>query len=123
MSSRPVIPPHSVATNVSMGSSLTSDVTIITNLTGVGYDLNWTGAPVGTFSVEISNTYSLNYDGSVRNAGNWTPVTLSSPITAAGSADNAFINMAGLECYAIRLRYTRTSGTGTLNAVIVSKVQ
>lgn len=123
MSSRPLLVPHSVVTNGDMSASITSQVTVIQRISGNSYDVSWTGAPVGTFSVQISNTYSENVDGSVRNAGNWATVTLSSPITAAGSPDNAMINLAGLECYAVRLVYTRTSGTGTLNAVICGKVQ
>jgi hypothetical protein len=106
-----------------MGTSLTSEVTIINFMTGIGYDIVWTGTPTGTFSVEVSNTYSLDAAGKVANAGNWTAVDLSGPIVAAGTPDNAFINMAGLEAYAIRLVYTRTSGTGTLNATVCGKVQ
>jgi len=123
MSTRPNLKPFSVFTNQSMSTTVHSPATIINFVTGVGYDLSWTGTPTGVFSVEISNTYSLNADGSVGNAGNWAPVTLSTPITASGSADNAFINLAGLEAYAVRLTYTRTSGSGTLNATICGKVQ
>lgn len=106
-----------------MSEDVISAPTILAQKTGAGYDFIWTGTPTGTFSVEISNTYAINANGSVYNAGDWTPVALSSPITAAGSGDNAFINLAGVEAYAIRLVYTSTSGTGTLNAVICSKVQ
>lgn len=123
MSDRPFMKPHSVLTAASMATSLTSEVTILNQKSGAGYDLKWTGAPVGTFSVEISNTVTLDAEGNVNSPGAWTPVTLSSPITASGSPDNAFINLAGLECYACRLVYTRTSGTGTLDAVICGKVQ
>lgn len=123
MSTRSHIKPFPVVTAASMGASVTSTPTIIENITGVGYDVRWTGTPVGTFSVQISNTYSVDAMGNTKNAGTWTPVTLSSPITAAGSADNAFINLAGVESYAVRLVYTRTSGTGILDAVISGKVQ
>lgn len=120
---RPYIKPQPVVINGSMGASVTSDVTILAQKTGASYDVSWTGTPTGTFSVQMSNTYSLDAKGAVSNAGNWTTVTLSTPITAAGSADNALINLAGLEVYAIRLVYTRSSGTGTLNATIACKVQ
>lgn len=123
MSDRPYLKPAPVVVNGDMSSSITSAPTILSQKTGAGYDFSWTGSPTGMFSVEISNTYSLNSDGSVHNAGSWTPVTLSASITAVGSPDNAFINLAGLEAYAIRLVYSATSGSGTLNAVICSKVQ
>ena len=123
MSTRPILKPFSVFTNSSMATSLTSPATIISNISGVGYDLAWTGTPTGTFSVQVSNTITLDSEGNVATAGNWTTLTLSSPITASGSADNAFINLAGLEAYAVRLVYTRTSGSGTLNATIAGKAQ
>ena len=123
MSDRPYIKPNPVIVNGDMSGSIISAPTILAQKSGAGYDIVWTGAPVGVFSVEISNTYSINAEGAVQNAGSWTPVTLSSSITAAGTPDNAFINLAGLECYAVRLHYTFASGTGTLNATICSKVQ
>lgn len=123
MSSRPFLKPFSVVTNGNMATSITSEPTIINFISGASYDVSWTGTPTGTFSVQVSNTYSENVDGSVRNAGNWATVTLSNSVTASGSADNAVINLAGLETYAVRLVYTSTSGSGTLNAVICGKVQ
>lgn len=123
MSGRPFVPQTKVITNESMGASVTSEPTILNQMSGAGYDVSWTGTPTGTFSVEISNTIKLGNDRSIVEPGNWTAVTLSAPITASGSADNAFINLAGLQAYAVRLKYTRTSGTGTLNAVICAKVQ
>ncbi len=123
MSTRPILKPFPVFTNASMADDLTSPATIISNLSGVGYDIIWTGDAVGTFSVEVSNTYSIDAMGNVQNAGNWTAVTLSGSVAPAGSADNGFINLAGLEAYAVRLVYTSTSGTGTLNATIAGKVQ
>jgi hypothetical protein len=123
MSTRPFQEPHSVVTNSDMSASIISDVTILKQKTGAGYDIAWTGAPVGSFSVQISNTYSLDAGGNVSNAGSWTPVLLVGSVLPSGSPDNGYINLAGLEAYAVRLVYTRTSGTGTLNAVICSKVQ
>lgn len=123
MSSRPFLKPFPVIVDGDMSGDITSDVTIINYMSGVSYDISWTGTPTGTFSVEVSNSYSTNPDGSVANAGTWSAVTLSGSVTASGSADNGMINLAGLEVYAIRLVYTATSGTGTLNAVICGKVQ
>lgn len=122
MADRPYIKPSPVLSAASMATDLTSDITILAQKTGASYDLVWTGAPVGTFSVEISNSVTQGSDGAI-TGGNWTPVTLSTAITAAGTADNAFINLAGLEAYAVRLVYTRTSGSGSVTALICSKVQ
>lgn len=105
-----------------MATSLTSPVTIITNITDIGYDISWTGTAVGAFSVEVSNTYSIDASGAVQNAGFWTPLTLTGTVNPAGTDDNGFIDIQGVSAFAIRLVYTRTSGTGTLNSVVVGKV-
>lgn len=73
-------------------------------------------------SVEISNTYSLNMDGTVRDAGNWTTLTLSSTPSVSGNTGHGFIDVDATGAYAMRLIYTRTSGTGTMNATINAKV-
>lgn len=122
MSHRPFLKPYSVVTNGNMASSITSAVTVINQISDVGYDISWTGTPTGSFSVQVSNTYSLNSDGTVNNPGNWTTLTLTGTVAAAGSADNGYIDVEGISAYAIRLVYTSTSGTGTLNAVICAKV-
>lgn len=123
MASRPILPPHPVMVNQSMASNIISDVTIVQNLSMIGYDISWAGtAPVGSMSVQVSNTYSQNGDGTVRNAGNWTTLTLSSPTPVSGATGNGFIDVDATGCYAMRLVYTRVSGTGTMNAVINAKV-
>lgn len=120
--SRPYIDPDPIFVNASMASTLHSSPINIRQLSFVGFDINWTGAPVGTFSVEVSNTYQQNPNGSVRVAGNWTALTLSAPIAATGAADNAFIDIDAISASWIRLSYNSTSGTGNLNATLSSKV-
>lgn len=122
MSSRPTFRPYSVITNASMTSQVISQVTIIDNLSQIGYDISWTGTPNGTFTVQVSNTYKQNPDGSVKVAGNWTTVTLSSATNAVGSPGNGYIDIDAMSANAIRLVYTPASSTGTLNAVISAKV-
>lgn len=123
MASRPILSPFPVIVNGNMASSIISDVTVIQNTSMVSYDISWTGtAPVGTMSVQVSNTYSQNADGSVRNAGNWTTLTLSAPTPVSGATGNGFIDVDATGSYAIRLVYTRASGTGTMNATISGKV-
>ncbi len=130
MSSRPIFKPASVITNGNMASaSLTSAITILTNLSMISYGLSWSGtAPVGTAEVQVSNDYSQNGDGSTKNAGTWTTLTLSvagSPSTTVaitGNTGTAFIDIDQIAAYAIRLVFTKTSGTGTLQAVVNGKV-
>lgn len=124
MASRPLMAPYQVITSGNMASaSITSTVTIISNTTLVSYSLSWTGStPVGVISVEVSNDYSENVDGSVRNSGNWTPMTLQGSTAVSGNTGTAMVNLAEMAAYACRLKYTRTSGTGTLQGYIVGKV-
>ena len=106
-----------------MSANIISAVTVIQNVYSLSYDISWTGtAPVGTMSVQVSNTYSQNQDGSVRNPGNWTTLVLTSPTPVSGSPGNGFIDIDELGAYAVRLVYNRTSGTGTMQATIAGKV-
>ena len=129
MSDRPLIAPNlnkPIINAASMATNIVGPATVIQRLPGISYDLKWTGSPVGTFSVEVSNTYSQNADGSVANAGNWTVLPTSSfsgtyPVPA-GSAANGFLDVMGTEAYAVRLVYNSTSGTGSLTVVACAKV-
>lgn len=123
MSSRPLFKPHSVITDGDMSGDLTSEVTIIQMLSMASYSVKWVGtAPVGVITVEVSNDYSQNSDGSVRNAGTWNTLVLTQTCAVIGNADNGYIDIESHAGYAIRLKYTRTSGTGTMNVVISGKV-
>lgn len=111
---------------VSMATSITSPVTNINGLCSIGYDLTWTGAPVGTFSVEVSNSYSQDNEGNVINAGSWTILPTSSfqgtyPVPA-GTASNGFLDIEAIGSAWIRLLYNRTSGTGNLTVIVAAKV-
>ncbi len=121
MSSRPLLNPFPVITNGSMAGNITSAVTVIQNLSQISYDISWSGStPIGVCTVEVSNTYSQNADGSVRNAGSWTALPLSG--TVSGNTGTGFIDIGEIASHAIRLVYTRTSGTGTMNATVKGKV-
>jgi hypothetical protein len=122
MSSRPLQTPFPVIINASMTTNVISLPTNIQNISMIGYDLSWTGAPVGTFSVQVSNTYQQSGQGVVINAGHWTTLTLSAAVTASGTPGNAFIDVDALSGVWIRLVYTATSGTGVLNATVAGKV-
>lgn len=124
MSSRPQLEPHLVITNGNLASaSLTSIPTIIQKLSMVSYEAVWSGSsPSGTVSVQVSNTYSLNTDGSVKNAGDWNDLPLSISPTVSGNTGNGFIDIDAQAGYAVRFVYTRISGTGTLNVTVSGKV-
>jgi len=119
-----VIKPYQVVTNGDMSqSSITSSITNIQGLDNTGYQLNFTGTPTGTFSVQVSMDYQpgTSPNSQPANAGNWISLPLSPAITASGAGDVAYIDLNQLSTPYIRLVYTRTSGTGTLQAFVVSK--
>lgn len=115
-----LLPVH-VINAVSMGSNITSSAIEVKNQDNVGLQLVWTGAPVGVFSVQISLNHKEDLEGNIVVAGTWATLPLSPSIAAAGSADNAYIDINQTSAQYIRLVYTRTSGTGTLDAYIDAK--
>lgn len=123
MASRPILAPFSVITNGDMSTTLTSKVTVIQNVSMVSYTVAWTGSsPVGVVTVQASNDYTQNADGTVRNAGTWVTLPLSSTASVSGNTDSGVIDIDATAIYALRLIYTPVSGTGTLNATINGKV-
>ncbi len=122
MAARPYLPPFPVVTNGDMSANINSLITNIQQIPYVSYSVSWTGAPVGSFSVQVSNDYELNSAGQVLNAGTWDTLPLTNPVTASGSAGNGFIDIRGTSAAWIQLVYTATSGSGTLNATIAGKV-
>ncbi len=75
-------------------------------------------------SVQVSNTFKLDSAGAIKVAGSWTTLELSSGTDpdVSGNTGNGFIDVGGTGAYAIRLVYTRGSGTGTMQAYLNAKV-
>ncbi len=130
MSTRTFLKPYSVITNGDMSAtSITSAVTIMQSISGVSYQLSWSGStPIGSVALQFSNDYSLNPDGTVNNSGTWTTATINVagfPVSSApvsGNTGSGVIDVDRTNTYASRLVYTKASGTGTLQAVIMGKV-
>jgi hypothetical protein len=123
MSSRPILQPAHVISDGDMSGSITSDITIITNLTVMSYSYIWSGAsPLGEIVIEVSDDYSQNVAGGVNNAGTWTALTLSDTTLVSGNTGSGYVDLSQVGAYAIRTRYVRTSGTGTLQAYFKGKV-
>ncbi len=129
MASRPQIRKFPLIVNGNMASSITSPATIISDLSMIGYSFSWTGSsPVGTASVQCSNDYAINANGSVANAGTWTTMTLDyngslvTSIPISGSTGTAFIDIDAMSAYALQVVYTASSGTGTLQVIVNAKV-
>lgn len=122
-------PQASPANSGDMSSSITSAPTVLQSISQVCYSVSWTGTtPVGTISVQASNDYSINPNGTVDNPGTWATMTLQyngsavTSIPVTGNTGNGLIDITDTATYAIRLVYTASSGTGTLTAIVSGKV-
>lgn len=130
MANRPMFKPALVVSAGDMSANITSLPTIIQQLSMVSYAVSWAGVlPIGSVSVEASNDYSLNPDGTVANAGTWNQIPFllngSSVVTAipvSGNSGNGFIDIDQHGAYALRLTYAAGSGTGSLQVWINGKV-
>jgi hypothetical protein len=112
-----------------MSADIYSAPTILQSVSGVSYSLSWTGStPVGTAALQVSNDYSLNPDGTVKNSGTWNTRytlvagSLAANVAISGNTGNAYLELEKTNAYAVRLFYDAGSGTGTLNAIINGKV-
>lgn len=124
MSRKLALPPLHQIVAQSMGASITGTPIIIQYEDSVAVQLNFTGSPVGTFQVQGSLDYvppQTNYTDQPTATGNWVNLTLSPVPTAAGAPDNILIDLFALSFPFIRIVYTRTSGTGTLDAYVSCK--
>jgi hypothetical protein len=95
-------------------ASVTSSVVLLENIAGYTVQCILTGSPVGVLKLQLSCDFGTDLAGT--GVANWTDLTgYTANITAAsGVAFNAdFSNYRW-----VRLVYTRTSGTGSLNARI-----
>lgn len=126
-----VIPnPRSSPTSGSMAANITSQPLIMRSLSGMSFSYSWAGtSPIGTVSVEASNDYQENPDGTVKNAGTWNtlPLVNSSGVLVtsmpvSGNTGNTFIDIRETSAWALRTVYTRTSGTGILTSLATGKV-
>ncbi len=129
MSNRPFKGPARVITNGDMSGSLTSLPTLLPQLTRGSYEISWSGGgtPIGTVSLQGSDSYSLDSSGQVSNAGIWTTLevsvsgTIVTTIPVSGNSGSIVIDwQTGLN--AIRVIYTAGSGTATMTALINAKV-
>ncbi len=130
MSDRPYLAPAPVISAGNMSGNLTSLPTILKQKSMANYSASWAGTtPVGTLAVQASNDFAIDPAGNVLVAGTWNTLTLNyqgtpvQSIPVTGNTGSAMIDIDAISSYAIRLIYTFASGTGTINALIVCKVQ
>lgn len=107
--------PIPIITNGDMSqASLTSIVVPIQFEDNVGMQFVWTGSPVGTFTVQVS-----------LDQINWStipPTSFSGTYPIPGTTSSpGYLDMALLSAAFVRVIYTKSSGSGTLNVLCVAK--
>ena len=114
-----------------MSANITSSITNIQFLDNIGIQLNFSGSPVGDFQIEVSADYAQDLNGAVSNPGNWTPVLLGYMLSGSYTMDDVIPSSVGSPVYIdlnqlsapwIRIVYTATSGSGSLDAIITAKM-
>lgn len=115
-----VLASYKAIVNGNMAGNLTSAITNISFLDNIVIQLNATGSPSGTYTIETSADYAQDSQGNVINAGNWNQLTLNptADITGAGITTIELNQIPGPY---IRVKYTAASGSGTLNMYIAAK--
>jgi len=122
MSSRPELKPFKVITNAPATADVISIPTVINTFSLVGYTVSWSSGVVGSFNVEVCNDAQFEVNGNyIAGTGTWVAITLSTPVTATGTAGTAFIDIDAISAANMRLHFVFTSGSGTINATVAGK--
>jgi len=117
-----VLIPFKLVSGQSMASTVTSAAVNVQYLDNIAFQAIFTGTPTGTFSVQVSLDHQENFVGTgVVTPGTWTNLTLSPVPAATGAAGSVVIDLNQISAPWVRLVYTPTSGTGTLNAYVSGK--
>lgn len=97
---------------VSLAATATSAEVNVINLDKASIYIDWAGtAPVGTLVVEAKNAEN----------GTWFELDFGTPIAISGASGDHILIFNELPHNTIRLTYNRTSGTGSITAVLVAK--
>lgn len=91
-------------------ASITSLGFNVQNMDNIGIQIVWTGSPVGTLALNGSG-----YDGG------YLPLPGFSVNAPSGSAGGTLLDIVPTSMFWLQLVYTKTSGTGSLNAWFFAK--
>lgn len=117
------VPKIQIMTSVAVSSTnvYTSTPVNILNLDNIGLQVNIASTPSGSLQVQVSIDYQQTAEGAVINAGNWINVVGASTVITSGSPNEVYFDMNQLSAPWVRLQYTNSSGSGTLNAFASGK--
>jgi len=104
---------HKMINATSMGATITSAATSVKNMDKAGILVEWSAGstPVGVITVQARFSPT----------GNYVDLDFGSAINVSGNSGSHQIRLDELPFQDIRVVYTRTSGSGTLNVTVVIK--
>lgn len=105
-----------------MSDDIISEVTNIQFLDNIGIQLNFTGTPTGTFEVQVSADFVKDPEGRVVDAGHWIPINLPTTPVASGADGQIYIDITQISAPWIRVVYSRSGGSGSLDGFITAKM-
>lgn len=106
--------PQQIVSSGDMSGSVSSTAVSLTNAYQYSVQATYTGSPVGSLELQVSNDIQ-----DCASVTNWSSIAAS--VQAISAAGSYMWNVINANYHCIRLVYTRTSGTGTLNAIYGSK--
>lgn len=112
------VPAFTLVSAVSMGADITSSAVDARGWDNVDFELLASGSPVGSFFVDCTLTEP---SPPASTSQTWVALGITPTPAVSGSASNLVIEINQTGCSYLRLRYVRTSGTGTLTAYVSEK--
>lgn len=107
----------------SMAANITSAATNIQHLDNIGIQANIvSGSPTGVIQVQVSADYAEDTEHNVLDAGHWVDLTPAQQSITAGSPAQTYFDLNQLSSPWVRVVYTRTSGSGSLDVFITAKM-
>lgn len=105
-----------------MSGDITSAATQVEWLDNLGIQAHWSGtSPAGEIIIEGTNDQVLDPQHPLASP-NWVALDFGQTISITGNTGDDFYNINQFPFTAVRVRYVRTSGTGTLVVKISAKM-
>lgn len=112
MARKSVLKSYKMINSGDLSSDITSSETSVINLDKASIVIAWTGSsPVGTIEVQARNG----------DQDTWRALDLGAAVSVSGNSGNHRIVLNETPFTDIRIVYTASSGTGTVDAIITAK--
>ena len=117
MGRKNVIKHFNMLDNVSIASSQTSEHTFVESVDQASILIDWSAGstPIGVITVESSNSTDSEFKS---NTETWNEIDFGASIDISGATGYHQLIFTALPFRAIRIKYTRSSGSALLTATI-----